>query len=113
MCAKLGPYCYSQEDTWETEACTKVDDLLESFMGIRDTELGKYKLCDVIALYPVFQHCLFHNYTNRYTHLPLEILISSSNSPTKHHLVKLVLYLEAKILVIQSDAKSFIKILAV
>ena len=40
---------YSQEDTWETEACYKVDDLLESFMGIRDTELGKHNMCSNYA----------------------------------------------------------------
>ena len=27
---------------WEVRAADKVDDLLESFMGIRDTELGEY-----------------------------------------------------------------------
>jgi len=31
-----------EDDSWEMEACNKVDDLLESFMGIRDTELGMY-----------------------------------------------------------------------
>ena len=38
-------HCVLQgDDTWEVEACNKVDDLLESFMGIRDTELGKYNV---------------------------------------------------------------------
>lgn len=29
---------------WEVRAADKVDDLLESFMGIRDTELGEDQL---------------------------------------------------------------------
>ena len=28
---------------WEVRAADKVDDLLESFMGIRDTELGEFE----------------------------------------------------------------------
>lgn len=36
----LGPSC-SQPSEFEEEASRRVDDLLESYMGIRDPELGK------------------------------------------------------------------------
>lgn len=32
---------FALQREWETKAADKVDDLLESFMGIRDTELGE------------------------------------------------------------------------
>ncbi len=33
--------CFVVQREWETMAAEQVDDLLESFMGIRDTELGE------------------------------------------------------------------------
>lgn len=35
--------CVFQPTEFEEKAVKKVDDLLESYMGIRDTELGEYK----------------------------------------------------------------------
>ena len=55
---------YSQEDTWETEACYKVDDLLESFMGIRDTELGKHNMCTNYA--EIITHFASSKYTTQH-----------------------------------------------
>lgn len=34
------PRCFCQQSEFEEEATKKVDDLLESYMGIRDVELG-------------------------------------------------------------------------
>ena len=34
-------HCSPLQKEWETRAAEKVDDLLESFMGIRDMELGE------------------------------------------------------------------------
>ena len=36
---------------WESKAARKVDDLLESFMGIRDLELGIYIYCNCGKLF--------------------------------------------------------------
>ena len=37
----------SLQTAWETKAAEKVDDLLETFMGIRDLELGEHQLLAV------------------------------------------------------------------
>lgn len=37
---------------WEIRAADHVDDLLESFMGIRDNELGKY-VCPEAYRHPI------------------------------------------------------------
>lgn len=34
------PLCFCQQSEFEEQATKKVDDLLESYMGIRDLELG-------------------------------------------------------------------------
>lgn len=35
-------FCVQSESAWHVKAAAKVDDLLESFMGIRDMELGEW-----------------------------------------------------------------------
>ena len=38
-----------QESTWGSKAAAKVDDLLESFVGIRDVELGQWSLSKLLS----------------------------------------------------------------
>lgn len=56
MCVCVG-FCALQPSAFEEKAIEKVDDLLESYMGIRDSELG---MCVAFTGVRIsLCHCLF------------------------------------------------------
>ena len=61
----LKPCCVLQPTEFEDKAVKKVDDLLESYMGIRDTELGVYTK-QLPTKYSVDKHLTDNMITNQH-----------------------------------------------